>query len=112
MSLQRSFKYGKRAAYGIAVAAILFTTTTGSMAVGRSLIEGCATRDAQIIMMLESSSVSARHMNHALHTIMHAREMVLRRARHGRARTLRRHRTKHCAGLDGGQPAPMIGRRN
>ena len=37
MSLQRSCKYGKRAAYGIAVAAILLTATSSGMAAGRSL---------------------------------------------------------------------------
>jgi hypothetical protein len=76
MLFKRSSKYGRPAAYGMAVAAIsLLATIPGNMAAGSALINGCVTRDAQVMMMLESSNVSTRHMNGTLNTIMHARMM-------------------------------------
>jgi hypothetical protein len=52
-------------------------TITGAMAAGGSFTRGCAARDMQIMMLLEqsegSNGVSAKTLNEALLTMMHAR---------------------------------------
>jgi hypothetical protein len=59
--------------YCTAVAAVFLNTMTASMAAGGAFTRGCAARDGQIMMMLEFGNISTQRMDHAMHTIMHAR---------------------------------------
>ena len=61
--------------YAMAVAAVFLTTVTNGMAAGGTFTRGCAARDIQVMMMLESSNVSTQQMDSAMHTILHARVM-------------------------------------
>lgn len=61
--------------YCVAALAAWAGSTTDSLAGGGSFTRGCAARDMQIIMMIETSSVSSQAKHDALRTVMHARIM-------------------------------------
>jgi hypothetical protein len=47
------------------------------LAAGGTFTRGCAARDLQIMMMLETNTISPHRVNDAVRTMMHARMMCL-----------------------------------
>jgi len=58
----------------LAAAAWLGTGASG-IAAGGSFTRGCAARDIQVMMMLETNRISASKVDDAVRTILHARMM-------------------------------------
>lgn len=58
-------------------AAISVGSATAGLAGGGTFTRGCAARDLQIMMMLETNTVSPHRMNDAVRTMMYARMMCL-----------------------------------
>jgi hypothetical protein len=58
-------------------AAISIGSATAGLAAGGSFTRGCAARDLQIMMMLETHTISPHRMNDAVRTMMYARMMCL-----------------------------------
>jgi hypothetical protein len=56
-------------------AAISIGSAAAGLAAGGSFTRGCAARDLQIMMMLETNTISPHRMNDAVRTMMHARMM-------------------------------------
>jgi|SRR5258705_859871 hypothetical protein len=61
--------------YHLCVAALCFGAATNALAGGGAFTRGCAARDIQIMMMLETSPMSPRQLDDAVNTMMHARVM-------------------------------------
>jgi hypothetical protein len=58
-------------------AAISIGSAAAGLAAGGSFTHGCAARDLQIMMMLETNTISPHRMNDAVRTMMYARMMCL-----------------------------------
>jgi hypothetical protein len=56
-------------------AAVALVSMTDGLAAGGVFTRGCAARDIQIMMMLETSAISPQHKNDAVRTVIHARMM-------------------------------------
>lgn len=57
-------------------AAVVYAgAVTASLADGGTFTRGCAGRDIQIMMMLETSAMSPQQMDDAMRTMLHARMM-------------------------------------
>jgi hypothetical protein len=61
--------------YCVAALALYGGSVTESVAAGGSFTRGCAARDMQIMMMIETSAISSQQRSDAVRTIMHARIM-------------------------------------
>ena len=61
--------------YCVAALAACVINVTDGVAGGGSFTRGCAARDMQIMMMIESSGISPEEKIDAVRTIMHARVM-------------------------------------
>ena len=61
--------------YCLCVAAIYLGAITGGLAGGGTFTRGCAARDIQVMMMLETSAMSPHQVDDAMRTMMHARIM-------------------------------------
>ena len=59
--------------YCLTAFAIYLGGATSGMAAGGAFTRGCAARDMQIIMMIETSGISQEQKADAIRTIMHAR---------------------------------------
>jgi len=59
----------------VAALAICIGNVTDSLAGGGTFTRGCAARDMQIMMMIETSEISPQEKVDAVRTIMHARIM-------------------------------------
>jgi hypothetical protein len=57
------------------VAAVGLVTVAGSLAGGGSFTRGCAARDMQVMMMLETSAMAPHQHDEAMRTVVHARMM-------------------------------------
>jgi hypothetical protein len=60
-----------------AAAAISIGSAAAGLAAGGTFTRGCAARDLQIMMMLETNTISPHRVNDAVRTMMHARMMCL-----------------------------------
>jgi hypothetical protein len=58
-----------------AAAALYIGSVTNGMTAGGTFTRGCAARDIQVLMMLETSAIPAEELNDAMRTIMRARMM-------------------------------------
>jgi hypothetical protein len=61
--------------YCVTAVTLCIGSATDGLGGGGTFTRGCAARDMQIMMMIESSVVSAQAKDDALRTIMHARIM-------------------------------------
>ncbi|MPZ40230.1 MAG: hypothetical protein GEU95_19665 [Rhizobiales bacterium] len=61
--------------YCLCVAALWLGTVTNGLAGGGTFTRGCAGRDIQIMMMLETSAMTSQQLDEAMRTIVHARMM-------------------------------------
>ena len=59
--------------YLLCVATVCLGTATAGLAGGGTFARGCAGRDIQVMMMLETSGMSQQQLDEALRTMVHAR---------------------------------------
>jgi hypothetical protein len=57
------------------VAALGLVTMTSGLAGGGPFTRGCAARDMQVMMMLETSAMAPQQRDEAMRTVLHARMM-------------------------------------
>jgi hypothetical protein len=56
-------------------AAVSLVNMTDGLAAGGVFTRGCAARDIQVMMLLETSTISPQQKNDAVRTVIHARMM-------------------------------------
>jgi hypothetical protein len=61
--------------YCLCVAAVCIGTVTVGLAGGGMFARGCAGRDIQVMLMLETSGMSLPQLDEAMRTLVHARMM-------------------------------------
>jgi hypothetical protein len=59
--------------YCLCVATVWLGTVTIGLAGGGTFTRGCAGRDLQVMMMLETSGLSSQQLDEAMRTMVHAR---------------------------------------